>query len=70
MAVNSKKIVLEPVEGSRYKRMRCSQCNGQTLHVEYGPLRNPKSGKNRKGFFAICPNCPDSTTRITSGHRE
>jgi hypothetical protein len=47
MAVNNRKIVLKPVEGSPYRRMTCSRCNGQALYVEFGQLRKPQAGKKK-----------------------
>jgi hypothetical protein len=67
--VKSRNIVLQKVEGSSYQRMRCSRCGTEKLIIEYGPLRR-YLGKRQKGFFAICPTCPDWKSRITSGHRK
>ncbi len=68
MAVKSKKIVFKPLAGSAYKRMRCSQGDAENLIVEYGPLRRAGT-RRQKGFFATCPSCLDSITRITAGGR-
>lgn len=58
-----------PIENGR-ERLVCDTegCGNEELIVEYGPLRKPKKGGKKKGFFGRCPKCR-AEHHIRYGHR-
>jgi hypothetical protein len=55
-----------PLDDGKTERLACPKCINALLIVDYGPLKKPKSKKNKMGFFGTCSVCKYKT-RITSG---
>jgi len=55
------------LEDGKTDRLACPKCNNILLIVDYGPLKKPKSKKNKMGFFGTCSVCKNKY-RISAGH--